>query len=95
VDFAISDTGVLLYQRGSGTSQAELVWVDRSGSAREIEPGRMLDPAAGGSGLTLSPSGTRLALVQRDGTDDLWIKILGTVVAGPGYSGNSTRTSRR
>ncbi len=69
--FSSSETGVLVYRSGAGSSQTQLTWVDRSG--KEIGKvgavGRYRNPV-------LSGDGTRIALEASDTenrTQDLWI----------------------
>ena len=74
VDLALSATGKLVYVTGgSAEDPDELVWVDRDGTAEEIDPGWTGDFTT----LALSPDGTRLA-VSIGGSSglDLWIKRL-------------------
>jgi serine/threonine-protein kinase len=76
-DLAISRSGRLAYAPGQASvleqGPDELVWVDREGNAREIDPDWTEDFAA----LSLSPDGSRLAVMVRgdDGTH-LWTKLL-------------------
>ena len=69
--FSSSETGVLVYRTGAGSSQTQLTWVDRSGKEiGKIGPvGRYRNPV-------LSGDGTRIALEASDTenrTQDLWI----------------------
>ncbi len=74
-DLAVSQTGTVLYTTGDlyRRTNAELVWVERDGSAEAIDPGWTEDfrqPA-------LSPDGTRLAVSVREGEEqEIWIKEL-------------------
>ena len=68
--FAVSQNGVLVYQRGSAESQSELTWFDRAGRRLETVGG----PAEFGD-LELSPDDVRLAVTIRDParqTGDIW-----------------------
>ena len=80
--FAVSQTGSLVYSRGGAAGIMEPVWVERDGTAREIDPGWRVQGSSNRSSLALSPDGTRLALSNLDseGTWDLWVKQLD---AGP------------
>jgi serine/threonine-protein kinase len=73
-DVALSQTGRLIYVPGTTGGSADVVWVDRNGTA---EP---LDPSWRGSfvGLALSPDETRLAVSigQSNVAEQLWIKQL-------------------
>jgi serine/threonine-protein kinase len=80
VDLAVSDKGTLLYTRGSGTGNQELVWVTRDGKAQPVDPdwqGTFAEPS-------LAPDGRRLAVtllpnVSYDSiarTSNIWIKRL-------------------
>jgi len=70
--FALSDSGTLVYATGAGTP-AELVWVSRAGLAQPVDPtwtGEFGSPA-------LSPDGRRLAVsVQGETSMDIWVKQL-------------------
>jgi serine/threonine-protein kinase len=82
-NFAVSRTGRLVYRRGSYLQlMFTPVWVDRDGTAREIDPGWGVAGGAQSSSLSLSSNGTRLALsiLNSDGGYDLWVKQLD---AGP------------
>jgi len=78
--FAVSQTGTLVYRRGSTGSTHTPVWVERDGTAREIDPGWRVRGVPAQSSLTLSPNGDRLAIsiVDLEGTTDLWVKQLDT-----------------
>lgn len=68
--YAVGGNGVLAYIAGDPVSaDHELVWVDRSGSARAV-----LHNTAGFRDPRLSPDGTRLALTIPEGPNwDVWI----------------------
>ena len=79
--FAVSQTGKIVYRVGGLTgSGASPVWVERDGTAREIDPGWRVRGSSDRSSLALSPDGTRLAISNLDseGTWDLWVKQLDT-----------------
>jgi WD40 repeat protein len=74
VQFAVSETGVLVYQRRTRTNDG-LVWVDRTG---RITP---IDTAMTGvfGSVALSPDGTRIVVEQSSsGDSEIWIKQLST-----------------
>ena len=78
-NFAVSQTGKIVYRVGGLTgSGASPVWVERDGTAREIDPGWRVQGSPNRSSLALSPDGTRLAMSNLDsqGTWDLWVKQL-------------------
>ena len=73
VQFAVSGTGTVVYQRKSGDDG--LVWVDRSGALTPV------DTAMHGAfeAVALSPDGTQIALSQTQaGEGQIWIKQLST-----------------
>ena len=79
--FAVSQTGTLVYRTGAvGGLSVTPVWVERDGTAQEIDPGWSVGGSSNRSSLALSPDGTRLALSDLDsqGTWDLWVKQLDT-----------------
>jgi Tol biopolymer transport system component len=72
-DFAISQTGTLVYLSGSGEPERSIFWLDPTG---KTEP---LHPAPGFyNGLRFSPEGKRLVFGMGDVTtqEDLWIQDL-------------------
>ncbi|HEX9690515.1 MAG TPA: protein kinase [Gemmatimonadales bacterium] len=74
VDVAVSSTGTLMYVTGGVEEEPnELVWVDREGAAKPIDPGwvgEFYTPA-------LSPDGRQLAVAMvGDAGRDLWVKQL-------------------
>jgi Tol biopolymer transport system component len=80
VDLAVSDKGKLLYTRGAGTENEELVWVTRDGKAQPVDPdwqGTFSEPS-------LSPDGRRLAVTllpegsydERGRATGIWVRRL-------------------
>jgi serine/threonine-protein kinase len=73
-DFAVSDTGTLVFIPGTFASIAgsgaarSLVWVDRHGREEPIKA-----PVRSYFALRLSPDGTRIALDARDQDNDIWV----------------------
>ena len=80
--FAVSQTGTLVYHTGALGGSHTPLWVERDGTAREIDPGWSVPGSPTFSSLTLSPNEDRLAISIPDseGTSDLWVKQLD---AGP------------
>ena len=77
--FALSETGALVYLPGAGRDDLVPVWVDRDGTAQELEPGWSFHGTSANSSLALSPDDTRLAIsFDSVGTYDLWVKQLPT-----------------
>ena len=80
--FAVSQTGTLVYQTGGFASGPSVtpVWVERDGTAREIHPGWSMPGDPNYSSLTFSPNGDRLAISipAPEGTTDVWVKQLDT-----------------
>ena len=80
--FAVSQTGTLVYRtRGGGTGESVTpVWVERDGTAREIDPEWRTQGTPNFSSLALSPNEDRLAISipASEGTRDLWVKQLPT-----------------
>jgi serine/threonine-protein kinase len=80
--FAVSQTGTLVYLIGDGGTGQPVtpVWVERDGTAREIDPGWTVEGDPNRTSLSLSPDGGRLAVSDLDseGTWDLWVKQLDT-----------------
>ena len=75
--YAVSQTGTLVYRTGAGGGSMTPVWVDRDGTAREIDPGWTLGASTILSSLALSPEGDRLAIsVSAPGANDIWLKQL-------------------
>jgi eukaryotic-like serine/threonine-protein kinase len=67
--FSASDNGILTYRTGAGSSEYQLVWVDRSGKVIESTgmPGLYRSPA-------ISPDAKRIAVYRHEGTGgDVWI----------------------
>ncbi len=73
--FAVSQTGTLVYRTGGFTSGESVtpVWVERDGTAREIDPPWRTQGTPINSSLALSPNGDRLAISipASGGTTDL------------------------
>jgi serine/threonine protein kinase len=72
--FAASQNGVLVYTSGRALGSVQLTWFSRTGRKLDTvsTPGQVV-------GFSLSPDGTRVALVRRDpqvGRSDLWIRDL-------------------
>ena len=79
--FAVSRTGTLVYRTDAAVfASGTPVWVERDGTAREIDPGWTVRTEATSSSLALSPNGDRLAIsIQNpEGVADLWVKQLDT-----------------
>ena len=78
--FAVSQTGTLVYRTGGGGIGESVtpVWVERDGTAREIDPTWRTLGTANFSSLALSPNEDRLAIsMPGSGTTyDLWVKQL-------------------
>ena len=83
-----SQTGVLVYQRGTTGGGSKLVWFDRSGKQLQavfLETGDYGNPV-------LSPEGSRLALrINTNGLSDIWVADLirntrTRITFGPGSS---------
>jgi serine/threonine-protein kinase len=74
VEFGVSRSGTLVYQRNSG-SGTSLVWVDRAGHQTPV------DTTLKGTFLyvALSPDGTRIAMDRSEGAESqIWVKQLST-----------------
>ena len=70
--FALSESGTLLYSTGGAGAVAELVWVSRAGQAEPVDPawtGALASPS-------LSPDGTRLVVTLLSESTDVWVKKL-------------------
>jgi Tol biopolymer transport system component len=67
--FAVSETGVLVYQAASSASESHLLWFDRTGNQLSV-----LREQAAYRNPRLSPNGTRVAaeIVDTSGNRDLW-----------------------
>jgi Tol biopolymer transport system component len=69
--FSVSQTGVLVYQAGSGDIRSQLIWFDRTGKQMAT-----LGDQADHGGVELSPDGARAAVSILDParrTRDLWL----------------------
>jgi eukaryotic-like serine/threonine-protein kinase len=72
VQFAVSETGTIMYQQRSG-SGGGIVWVDRNGKATPVDTSMK---GIGGS-LALSPDGTQIVLTRVEGGEtQVWVKQL-------------------
>jgi len=68
---SVADDGTLLYVRGDADPLRQLVWVDRDGVIDEQPLGQ---PLQGIAAPSLSPDGTRVAVMGREGeTGNIWI----------------------
>ena len=78
--FAVSQTGTIVYRTGGGSIGESVtpVWVERDGTAREIDPEWRTQGTPNFSSLALSPNEDRLAISMpgSDATYDLWVKQL-------------------
>jgi len=73
-DIAVSANGILLYVAGRlGAADRELVWVERDGSERPIDPSLGLQEFGT---LALSPDDRRLAVSITADVEQLWVKEL-------------------
>ena len=74
VDFAISETGTIVYAADDAGARRELMWVSRTGARTPLDStwkGAFASP-------TLSLDGLRVAVTMRAGTNsDVWVKRLG------------------
>jgi len=94
----IAPNGTVLYGSGASTefvTQGALLDVDRTGKATVVESNLSLPPTIGSAGVSLSPDGSRVALVQvNDNGTDIYIK---TLPDGPTtrvtFSGKASRPS--
>ena len=74
VQFAVSETGTILYQRRAGTGGG-IAWVDRSGKLTPIDT--TMRGVLGS--LALSPDGTQIAVTRiESGESQVWVKQLST-----------------
>ena len=78
--FKVSEAGSLTYVTGGVGRLTTPVWVERDGTAREIQPGWRTQGDFPSSSLSLSPNGDRLAIsiAGSELTTDLWVKQLDT-----------------
>jgi len=71
VDFAVSETGTIVYAVDDASAHRELVWVSRTGVRTPLDStwkGAFASPS-------LSPDGSRVAVTMRVGTNaDVWVK---------------------
>jgi WD40 repeat protein len=73
--FAVSDSGTLVYVEGSGDDLFSLIWIDRSGKAEVVgaPKRRYIEPR-------VSPDGLRIAASTRDESPDIFVWDLRTRV---------------
>jgi len=79
--FALSETGTLIYVSAAGAlTGLSPVWVERDGTAREIDPGWRPQVDFTRFTVALSPDATRLSLtiLNPDGRFEIWVKQLDT-----------------
>ena len=79
--FALSETGTLIYTSAGGAFTGfSPVWVERDGTAQEIDPGWRPNLDFNRFTVALSPDATRLALtiLNPEGGFDVWVKQLDT-----------------
>ena len=78
-EFAMSPSGMLLYEAGASLGSAiltELLWVGRDGKAMPVDSGWTFVGASSYT-MALSPDGRRLALtIQAGGKSDIYVKQL-------------------
>ena len=76
----ISETGRLVYRTGNGGGLVTPAWVERDGTAREVDPNWTFTGNQDLVSVAISPDGTRLvaSITDSDGTTDLWVKQLDT-----------------
>ena len=69
--FGVSESGVLVHLRGLGVTESVFAWRDRSGTVLSTvgEPDAYWEPS-------LSPDGTRIAVVVGASSGDIWIQDL-------------------
>ncbi|MFN2316695.1 MAG: protein kinase [Gemmatimonadales bacterium] len=74
--FAVSETGTLVYQTALGMGRSYPTWVTRGGESSVIDSAWTVDPT---EGIALSPDGRRVAIpnATSEGTQ-IWIKSLPT-----------------
>jgi Tol biopolymer transport system component/tRNA A-37 threonylcarbamoyl transferase component Bud32 len=79
-DLVLSTKGTLLYVAGEATgsgTNGEVVWVSRDGQVTLVDSTWAPISASGNGGISLSPDGTRLAVVHQSRDSlDIWIKDL-------------------
>ena len=76
--FAVSQTGTLVYRTGASGASNTPVWVERDGTAREIDPRWAVRGLGNSPSVSLSPTGDRLAIsiMDAEAATDLWVKQL-------------------
>jgi serine/threonine-protein kinase len=74
VQFAVSETGTIVYQRKLGGTDG-MVWMDRSGKRTPVDT----TIRGGLSGVALSPDGSQIAVARIEaGESQVWVKQLST-----------------
>jgi len=73
--FDVSENGILIYQRGSGTSEKRLTWFDRAGKKLGVtgEVGDYFD-------VRISPDGQKLASNAGSPNSEIWVDELARAV---------------
>jgi len=75
VDLAVSATGTLVYVSGGSSPSERAFWVNRDGSAAEVDS--TWDPQGLFNSVALSPDGKALAVgLIRGASNDIWVKQL-------------------
>jgi eukaryotic-like serine/threonine-protein kinase len=79
-DMALASDGTLLMLPGTPitpVADREMVWLNRNGDVRQVDPGWIFRESSMNMAWALSPDGTRLAIgIRTDEGDDIWIKEL-------------------
>ena len=68
MDASVSNNGLLIFGSG-GSSEVQLIWVDRTGK----DIGTVADKLSDLQGARISPQGDRVALQINAGVNDLWV----------------------
>ena len=77
LDFAVSQTGTLVYAYDDAAEERALVWVARDGSIRGSLDSTWREPFIG---VSISPDGNRVAVGVRGSSSNIWVK---PVAGGP------------